>query len=685
MIEDRQDARLEDELRAALARYRAILASTLDPVITIDGSGVIQAASDSVQRVFGWSPQELVGRSVNVIMPEPHASRHDVYLAEYRETGQTNILGRTREFDARRRDGSTFPIELSVSRADIPGSDEPLFTGIVRDITERKEAETRLRLIQSLTLSIAQAGDLASAMSTALEQICAATGWDYGEAWVPGPDGERLVATPVWHATDTHLAVFQSLRQETSFAKGDGLPGRVWASREPEWVENFEREGGSLRAGAAAHAGLKAGVAVPILSGPEVVAVIAFFMTEPNEEDRGLLDLVTAAVAPLGAVIERKKAEDELRRHRGHLADLVTERTRALDASHRQLRQADRLASIGTLAAGLGHDMNNVLLPIRSRLDVLEAADLSPDVARQVDSIRKSVQYLQDLTDSLRLLALDPADGEASTQVTHLGSWWEHVSPLLGRSLPQRVRLAMSLPGHLPPVAVAPHRLTQAMLNLLINAGEAVGDEGKVRISAESIDEDRLVRIAVADNGCGMTPEVRQRAMDPFFTTKTRGLGTGLGLSLVRGIAHAAGGACEIDSEPGRGTTITLTLPAQPAETADREAAAAAGREAVVSLEDRRIGSLLAGLLASLGFETQYDDSGNPGTSALWVTMPSPAALERARAHLLAPGRAVIVIGPAPAEWQQAGAIVVSDPEDFGAVREQVHQAAGRLAESGES
>src|SRR5690606_20753278 len=129
-------------------------------IITIDAYGIIQSASDSVQRVFGWAPQELLGRNVTVLMPEPHRSAHDGYLANYRRTGQTNILGRTRELEAVRKNGERFPIELSVSRVDPPDGGLPLFIGIIRDTSERKRIERELRLIKALALATRSRPDL---------------------------------------------------------------------------------------------------------------------------------------------------------------------------------------------------------------------------------------------------------------------------------------------------------------------------------------------------------------------------------------------------------------------------------------------------------------------------------------------------------------------------------------------
>src|SRR5262245_16853566 len=106
--------------------------------------GVIQSASDSLSRVFGWKPADVLGWNITILMPEPHRSAHDGYLATYRRTQQTNIMGRTREFLAVRKDGTQFPIELSVSRVDIPGAADPLYMGIIHDITDRKKIEEEL-------------------------------------------------------------------------------------------------------------------------------------------------------------------------------------------------------------------------------------------------------------------------------------------------------------------------------------------------------------------------------------------------------------------------------------------------------------------------------------------------------------------------------------------------------------
>lgn len=139
-----QERRVENALRRSDVRAQAVMAAMLDPMISIDEAGTIQGASDSVERVFGYAPLELVGQNIKVLMPEPHRSRHDGYLEHYRRTGETAIIGRTREFEVVRKDGEHIVCALSVSRA-LPGDGQaPVFTGTFRDVTELRRSTQAL-------------------------------------------------------------------------------------------------------------------------------------------------------------------------------------------------------------------------------------------------------------------------------------------------------------------------------------------------------------------------------------------------------------------------------------------------------------------------------------------------------------------------------------------------------------
>lgn len=492
-------------------------APVLDPIITMDASGIIQSASDSVEHLFGWTPNELFGRNVKELIPEPRRSDLDRYLDRYRLTDKPKSLRRVRRFAAQRKDGTIFQIELSMSRAELPPHTAPFFIGIIRDVT--------------------------------------------------------------------------------------------------------------------------------------------------NEIDVGV-----------DTVAERSRVQT-----------LVTEQTRALATANLRLQLVDRLAALGTLAAGLGHDMNNVLLPIRARLDALEHAGVGASALAHIMAVRRSVAYLQQLSDGLHFLAMDP-DGfgtrRNTEESTDLAEWWKQVGDLLRKAVPQGITVTAAIHRGLKPIQVAPQWLTQAMLNLIVNAGEAIPPRkrgGRVKVWAKPSADGKTVSLGVTDNGVGMTQEIRRRAMDLFFTTKPRRMGTGLGLPLARKVADRAGGSLQIKSKPNEGTTVVLTF------RTSRKAAvmdATTLRTARVSLRDPRITALVSQVLIQAGLRIMRGTHGVPGDADAWVTDASAKAMKNAakwrKGH---PTRALILVGtPSKADagrWAALGAKLMSPHADFEAIRHTVGQALG--------
>lgn len=350
-----------------------------------------------------------------------------------------------------------------------------------------------------------------------------------------------------------------------------------------------------------------------------------------------------------------------------------------------RVRESDRLASIGTLAAGLGHDMNNVLLPVRAHMNALRSAiqkgDLPASTRTHVEEVRRSVAYLQQLADGLHFLAMDTdaeADDRGGGSTTDLHHWWSQAGALLSSAVPRHVQVQSTIPAHLPHVQAAPHGLTQAVLNLVVNAGEAIPRDaddstrhGLVRIWADLVTSSdagpgQFIRLAVTDNGSGMTDEVRRRAFEMFYTTKPRGLGTGLGLALVRKVAERAKGRVTIDSQLGKGTTVTLWLPAVVRH-------APAGRPVItasLTLHDGRAASLITHLLESMRVTIA---AGSAATKAdiliLDAARASPAdarAWRRSSRH----GRLVLFGAPPdPRLWKRLSPVMITSREDFPAIR----------------
>jgi signal transduction histidine kinase len=226
-------------------------------------------------------------------------------------------------------------------------------------------------------------------------------------------------------------------------------------------------------------------------------------------------------------------------------------------------RQTDRLASIGLQAVGLGHDAGNLLLLVRLRLDALEQMDLPEEALEDIHGISEACKYLKGLCRGLQLFAADSEDPLPSGEQTHLAMWWGEVEPFMRSALPRGMHLTSGGFVGLPPVAMFPHALTQAIYNLVQNAGDARKgrQRGHVAISASESGDGQGVALEIRDDGRGMTEEVLRRCTEPFFTTKGRGSSTGLGLMLVQCALHRVGGSMSIHSRPGEGTVFRLTLP----------------------------------------------------------------------------------------------------------------------------
>jgi diguanylate cyclase (GGDEF)-like protein/PAS domain S-box-containing protein len=193
---------------------------------------------------------------------------------------------------------------------------------LLKQVKERKRAEDEVRLLQGMTLAVSEADDLHTAIEVVLRKVCESTGWVVGQAWMMGESG-RLECVPAWHASTPGLENFRKLRFDMTFAPGDGLPGRVWESKKPAWVRDLTQDESIVCAKVVAQSGLKAGLGVPVMAGNEVIAVLEFFVRESREEDGHLTGIVSSIATQLGSVIQRKRAEEAMRRSENQLRALI--------------------------------------------------------------------------------------------------------------------------------------------------------------------------------------------------------------------------------------------------------------------------------------------------------------------------------------------------------------------------
>ncbi|MEQ8248528.1 MAG: PAS domain-containing protein [Alphaproteobacteria bacterium] len=272
-------------------------------------------------------------------------------------------------------------------------------------------------------------------------------------------------------------------------------------------------------------------------------------------------------------------------------------------AAEETLRQAQRMEAVGQLTGGVAHDFNNLLTIVQGNLELLDTLIDSPETQRRIGTALRALDQGRALVRQLMSFARKQV---LKPQVVHPAEAVAHINELLGRTLRSNIVVNTSVAADLPPVFVDPAQLEAALLNLTLNAQDAMPEGGRIDIEAR-IDGPASVRLAVRDTGTGIPQALLQSVLEPFFTTKPPGLGSGLGLSMVYGFAKQSGGDLTIDSTEGSGTTVALSLPIAPKDakhTPHETGVPVHGRGRVLLVEDNEGLREMAGdMIAALGYQ----------------------------------------------------------------------------------
>src|SRR5262245_25984583 len=536
----------------------AILNSAVAAIVTIDSRGLIETVNPAAERMFGYAGGDLIGRNISMLMPEPYRSQHDTYLAKYLATGRRQIIGIGREVAGLRKDGTTFPMHLSVGEFKV--GETRYFTGTIVDLSAKRAAEQRFEREQALFRSIFESlpdplviCDTAGAIRLVNPSFTRVFG--FSEPEVLGDSVRRLFE----RAEDAQLFL-------GSEPAPPAAPGKPQAAR-------FRRRSGEL------------------FPATTVQAAI-----------------VGSSGSRLGRLVL--------------IHDATTERQQET-----LLLQAQRMEAVGQLTGGVAHDFNNLLTVILGNIELLEpklADALSQSLAGEA---REAAEMGARLTDRLLTFARRQ---RLETQSINLNEFVLGLTELLRRTIGTPIDLSTALASDLWPTVADPGQVESAVVNLVINARDAMPGGGRLVIETFNATLDAgdvadvpgmaagdYVVLSVADTGHGMAPEVRARAFEPFFTTKPAGKGSGLGLATIYGFARQSGGNATIYSEPDKGTTVNLYLPRAGRGTAEETASAAgsevhasSGETVLIVEDDDRVRRLTARRLMDLGYRVLEADHG---------------------------------------------------------------------------
>jgi PAS domain S-box-containing protein len=329
---------------------RVLLAVLADAVIAADATNRIVYANPAAGVLLAWDWRELVGRPLTTIVPERLRTAHLTGFNRYLETRKARLIGRPARVAALRADGTEVEVELTLNtfRSETSGD---LFIASLRDLSDRVEAERLHALTRylSATTEVAvqlgitgEVASLADAAPMVLAAIGAHLGLDAGSIWEIDEHGEQLCCLETWRAPGVETGEFQAATRGRRFAKGQGLPGRVWSGAETIWITDVTKDLNFPRAPQASRAGVHSAFGFPVLSGDEVLGVVEFFSLAIKPPDADLVRAMTAVGRQIGQFIERTRAEATSRAQLRFLA----EASMVLDASleyETTLRQVARL------------------------------------------------------------------------------------------------------------------------------------------------------------------------------------------------------------------------------------------------------------------------------------------------------------------------------------------------------
>lgn len=505
----------KNQTEESRARLDALLATAVDGIVIIDRTGSVQVYNSACERLFGYRAEEVIGRNVKMLMPSPYREEHDGYLSNYRNTGEKRIIGIGREVMGQRKDGSTFPMYLSVGEGRLAG--ESIFVGIIHDITERRYQEHALREREARLSSILETvpdaiviiderGQIES-FSPAAERL-----FGYSFAEVLGKNVKVLMPNPYREAHDGYMQRYR----ETGEKHIIGI-GRI--------VVGQRRDGSTF---------------------PMELAV--------GEIVVGQRRLFTGFIRD---ITERQSTERRLQ-------DLQSE-----------LLHVSRLSAMGQMASALAHELNQ---PLSAIMNYLKAAKRTadgatdPQVVKAMELVEKAAAQTQRAGQIIRRLRDFIEKGKSNRAFENLNKVMEEAIALgLVGVAEANVRVRVELDPDVPDIFVDKIQIQQVVLNLIRNSVEAMQAVPRRELTVVTASEDgEAVVVKVSDTGPGLAPEVAERLFQPFTTTKEQGMG--IGLSICRSIIEAHGGELWASANDGPGVTFAFRLPVGAEEELAEEA-----------------------------------------------------------------------------------------------------------------
>jgi PAS domain S-box-containing protein len=545
----------------------ALLDSAADAIVLVDESGQITLVNHRTEELFGYGPGELVGRDVELLVPERLRSAHMDHRVDYAANPRPRALGAALELRGLREDGSEFPVEISLSPIEIESAD--LVLTIVRDVSDRRAGERERVELAREQAAHAEAEAGRRRLASILGEIDAI----------------------VWEADATrHRFSFVSRRAEDIL----GYPLSAWLGEDDFWQRIVE---------------------------PDDLPLAQLYFQEAvgrasDHDHEYRVRRADGCVVWVRDRVTVALGDDRQSRLHGVTVDVTARRE-----LEERLIQAQKMDAVGQLAGGVAHDFNNLLVVISGYTDLLLGRVQDDTSLAQLREISQAAGRAGELV--AQLLAFGRRAPSLS-ELVDIDALIHRIEPMLRRLVDQDIGFHVEVAEGLSPVRADPGQLEQVLVNLVINARDAMPHGGEMRVHGSAVDLDgaeaaelglaagQWVLLTVADNGSGMKSETRARIFEPFFTTKEPGKGTGLGLATVFGIVEQASGKIALDTELGRGTTFSVYLPAASASDEDHAGSVehAKARVVLVVEDESAVRRLVRSVLEQDGYRVHEAANG---------------------------------------------------------------------------
>jgi PAS domain S-box-containing protein len=548
MTSERQPAqtdreREESALRNSEENYRLVVETAPDAVISIDESGVILFANPASARIFGYDPTGLIGKPLTILMPEFLRKLHEKGFSRYLATGQRHINWQGTELTALRKNGQEFPVEISFGELSRDG--HKVFTGFIRDISERKQAEElraaharQIAVRADVSMAFGKEESLKTILGECSEAIVRHLDAAFARIWTLSDDG-RMLELQASAGMYTHLD-----GPHSEIPMGQFKIGMIAQERKPHLTNDVLNDPRISNRAWAEKEGMASFAGYPLSVGDRTIGVLAMFSRKQLTPDTTETLASGADLIALG--IERKRAQE------------------ALQITQAELARVSRLTTMGELAASIAHEVNQPLTAVTNNsnacLRLLAAGNLKPEVLQ-----RALEEIVADGTRASSVVArirgfIKKAPAEKNP--LDINEVIQEVLVVAGRELLEnRVLVDCQLSKALPLVLADRVQLQQVLLNLIMNGVEAmiaITDQPHSLWVESGLDESGEILVAVRDSGAGLGSEV-DRVFTPFFTTKANGMG--MGLSISQSLIENHGGRLWAKPNFPMGAVFSFTLP----------------------------------------------------------------------------------------------------------------------------